>query len=47
MVEALLLATIVLLLLQRSYKPEKKPLSEEVRAPRAPACAGLCLGLAR
>ena len=31
-VEALLLATIVFLLLQRSYKPDKKPLTERVRA---------------
>jgi hypothetical protein len=31
-VEALLFATIVFLLLQRSYKPDKKPLTERVRA---------------
>jgi hypothetical protein len=36
-VEALLLATIVFLLLQRSYKPDKKPLTERVRPRRAAA----------
>jgi hypothetical protein len=35
-VETLLLATILFLVLQRSYKPDKKPLTERVRAP-APA----------
>jgi hypothetical protein len=33
-VETLLLATILFLVLQRSYKPDKKPLTERVRARR-------------
>jgi len=35
-VETVLLVTILLLLLQRSFKPQKKPLTEEVRAVAQP-----------
>lgn len=37
MLEVLLFGAIVFLLLQRSYKPDKKPLTERVRAAQASA----------